>query len=96
MPFQLMMQNRNSDGRQNSYQNQKLLQETIIIILGQVVQSIVSLTTSLVNDSLSFLVHLKSSVLIFFAEKMRGAPHIFSEKNGSVFMYNMYEILTLH
>ena len=38
-----------------------------------VVQNIVSLTKSLVNDSLSLLVRLKSSVLIFFAEKMRGA-----------------------
>ena len=37
---------------------------------GPVVQSIVSLTKSLVNDSLSLLVRLKSSVLIFFAEKM--------------------------
>ena len=58
---------------------------------GPVVQSIVSLTKSLVNDSLSLLVRLKSSVLIFFAEK---APHIFSAKNGSVFMYNVFEILT--
>ena len=41
--------------------------------LGPVVQSILSLTKSLVNDSLSLLVRLKSSVLIFFAEKMRGA-----------------------
>ena len=40
------------------------------IDLGPVVQSIVSLTKSLVNDSLSLLVRLKSSVLIFFAEKM--------------------------
>ena len=69
---------------------------------GPVVQSIVSLTKSLVSDSLSLLVRLKLSVLIFFAEKMRGAfalktakaPHIFSAKNGSVFMYNMFEILT--
>ena len=37
---------------------------------GPVVQSIVSLTKLLVNDSLSLLVRLKSSVLIFFAEKM--------------------------
>ena len=26
LPFELMMQNKNSDGRQNSYNNQKLLQ----------------------------------------------------------------------
>ena len=38
--------------------------------VGPVVQSIVSLTKSLVNDSLSLLVRLKSSVLIYFAEKM--------------------------
>ena len=37
---------------------------------GPVVQSIVSLTKSLVNDPLSLLVRLRSSVLIFFAEKM--------------------------
>ena len=37
---------------------------------GPVVQSIVSLTKSLVNDSFSLLMRLKSSVLIFFAEKM--------------------------
>ena len=42
-------------------------------ILGPVVQSIVSLMKSLVNDSFSLLVRLKSSVLIFFAEKMWGA-----------------------
>ena len=67
---------------------------------GPVVQSIVSLTKSLVNDSLSLLVPLKSSVLIVFAEKnvrsfcTAKAPHIFLAKNGSVFMYNMFEILT--
>ena len=44
-----------------------------ICIQGPVVQSIVSLTKSLVNDSLSLLVRLKSNVLIFFAEKMWGA-----------------------
>ena len=40
---------------------------------GPVVQSIVSLTKLLVNDSLRLLVRLKSSELIFFAKKMRGA-----------------------
>ena len=59
------------------------LDHFIKVFQGPVVQSIVSLTKSLVNDSLSLLVRLKSSVLIFFAEK-----------NGSVFMYNMFEILT--
>ena len=67
---------------------------------GPVVQSIVSLTKSLVSDSLSLLVHLKSSVLIFFAEKMGGAFALqklltfFRQKNGSLFMDNMFEILT--
>ena len=67
-------------------------------IQGPVVQSIVSLTKLLVNDSLSLLVRLKSSVLIFFCRKNERsfctakAPLIFSAKNGSVFMYNMFEI----
>ena len=43
---------------------------TVVKNLGPVVQSIVSITKSLVNDSLSLLVCLKSSVLVFFAEKM--------------------------
>ena len=68
--------------------------------LGPVVQSIVSLTKSLVNDLLSLLVRLKSSVLIFFAEKMRGAFALqkllsfFRQKMALFFMYNMFEILT--
>ena len=56
---------------------------------GPVVQSIVSLTKSLVNDSLSLLVRLKSSVLI-----LQKLLTFFRQKNGSVFMYNMFEILT--
>ena len=40
---------------------------------GPVVQSIISLMKSLVSDSFSLLVRLKSSVLIFFAEKLWGA-----------------------
>ena len=53
-----------------------------ISILGPVVQRIISLTKSLVNDSLSLLVRLKSSVLIFFAEKMWG---VFSAKKWQCF-----------
>ena len=57
-----------------------------VAILGPVVQSIVILTKSLVNDSLSLLVRLNSSVLIFFAEKMTAkAPHIFSAKKWQCF-----------
>ena len=59
---------------------------------GPVVQSVVSLTKSLVNDSLSLLVRLKSSVLIFFAEKMGGAFAL--QKMAVFFMFNMFEILT--
>ena len=40
---------------------------------GPVVQSIISLTKSLVKDLLSLLVHIKSSALISFADEMRGA-----------------------
>ena len=57
------------------------------MLLGTVVQSIVSLTKSLVNDSLSLLVRLKSSVLTFFAEKMSAkAPHIFFRHKMAVFL----------
>ena len=51
------------------------------------VQSIVSSTKSLVNDSLSLLVRIKSSVLIFFAEKncegllhCKSSSHFFGKK----------------
>ena len=40
---------------------------------GPVVQSIVSLTKSLIKDSLSLLECIKSSAQTFFANKMRGA-----------------------
>ena len=50
--------------------------------LGPVVQSIVSLT-----KSLSLLVRLKSSVLIFIAEKCEElAPHISSAKQWQCFL----------
>ena len=81
----------------NSNTNMLVLYKVVSNLqLGPVVQSIVSLTKSLVSDSLSLLVRLKSNVLIVFVEKMWGAkaPHIFSAKNGSVFMYEMFEILT--
>ena len=40
---------------------------------GLVVHSVVSVTKWLIKDSLSLLVHTESSVLTFFAKKMRGA-----------------------
>ena len=60
--------------------------------LAPVVQSFVSLTKSLVSDSLSLLVHLTSSVLIFFAEKMWGAFALqklltFFRQKMAVFLY---------
>ena len=72
---------------------------TTPVKLGPVVQSIVSLTKLLVNDSLSLLVRLKSSVLICFAEKMRGAFALqkllsFFQQKWQFFMYNIFEILT--
>ena len=88
--------------KQAESQSAQTLIRSLLTKTGPVVQSIVSLTKSLVNDSLSLLVCLKSSVLIFFAEKMWGAFAVqklltfFLAKNGSVFMYNMFEILTSH
>ena len=61
---------------------------------GPVVQSIVSLTKSLINDSLSLLVRLKSSLLICFAEKMQKLLTFFRQKMAVFFMYNMFKILT--
>ena len=41
-------------------------------MLGPVVQNIISLTNSLVQDLLNLTVLTKSIVMIFFAEKLRG------------------------
>ena len=73
-----------------------VLRHTVWRHLGPAVQSIFSLTMSL-----SFLVHLKSSLLLFFAEKMREssmllffafnkmreASQIFSAKNDGILGY---------
>ena len=61
---------------------------------GPVVQSIVSLTSSLRVISLTVLADSIYSILIFFAEKNVSsfcnakATHIFSAKNFSIFAYN--------
>ena len=61
---------------------------------------IVYLTKSLVKESLSLLVHIKSTVVsFFFAEKMRGAfvllkLFIFFGKKCNLFAYNTFENLT--
>ena len=58
-------------------------------ILGPVVQSIVSLTSSLRVISLTVLADSIYNILIFFAEKMCAkATHIFSAKNFSIFAYH--------
>ena len=57
---------------------------------GPVVQSIVSLTSSLRIISLTVLANSIYSILIYFAEKMwvAFATHIFSAKNFSIFAYH--------
>ena len=47
-----------------------------VLLCSQVVQSIGSLTTSLVKDSLSLLVEIKSSVILFFQQKLDVVLHI--------------------
>ena len=66
---------------------------------GPVVQSVVSLTSSLRVISLTVLADSIYNILIFFAEKMSSfctakATHIFSAKNFSVFAYHSIKILT--
>ena len=69
-----------------------------LIHLDPVGQSIISLTKLLIKDKSSVLIDLKSSVLIFFAVKLRTAFElqklltIFSAKNGTDFAYKMSEI----
>ena len=66
--------------------------------LGPVVQSIVSLTSSLRVISLTVLADSIYNILIFFAEKNVSsfckATHIFSAKNFSIFAYHSMKILT--
>ena len=62
--------------------------------LGPVVQSIVSLTSSLRGQLVKCFTTLLLSTLIFFVEKMRKASHIFSAKNIGIFQILMFEILT--
>ena len=58
---------------------------------GPVVQSVVSLTSSLRVISLTVLADSIHNILIFFAAK---ATHIFSAKNFSIFAYHSIKILT--
>ena len=52
----------------------------LLLYLGPVVQSVVSLTSSLRVISLTVLADSMYNILIFFAEKAAKATHIFSEK----------------
>ena len=66
---------------------------------GPVVQSVVSLTSSLRVISLTVLADSIYNILIFFAEKMCSfctakPTHIFSAKNFSIFEYYSMQILT--
>ena len=66
---------------------------------GPVVQSIVSLTSSLRIISLTVLADSIYNILIFFAEKMwvaAKATYIFSAKNFSIFAYHSMLSLTNH
>ena len=56
---------------------------------GPVVQSVVSLTSSLRVILLTILADSIYNILIFFAEKMRVAFHIFSAKNFNIFAYHL-------
>ena len=74
---------------------------SLINHLGLVVQSIVSLTSSLRVILLTVLTDLIYNILIFFAEKKNvssfctaKASHIFSAKNFSIFVYHSMLILT--
>ena len=57
-------------------------------IQGPVVQSVISLTSSLRVILLTVLADSLYNILIFFAEKMWKATHIFSAKNFSIFAYH--------
>ena len=81
------MKNNNLDG--------SLLQfEVFLSILGPVVQSVVSLMSSLRVISLTVLADSMHNILIFFAEKnvssfcTAKATHIFSAKTFSIFVYH--------
>ena len=59
------------------------------VVQGPVVQSVVSLTSSLRVISLTVLAGSIHNILIFFAEKTAKATHIFSAKNFRIFAYHL-------
>ena len=68
----------------------------IVITLGPVVQSIVSLTMLLRHQLVKYMLATLSNTLLFFVGKMCSAKdsHIFSAKNNSVFVILTFKILT--
>ena len=67
--------------------------------LGPVVQSIISLTRSLVENLFSLTAIRKSIAVIYFLEIIKSfcnekAPYILFSKNGHNFAFNTFEILT--
>ena len=67
-----------------------------MIVLGPVVQSIVSLTTSLRCQFVKYMQTTLSNPLLFFVEKSENLLqiHIFSTKDNSGFAIFIFEILT--
>ena len=63
---------------------------------GPVVQSIVSLTTSLRCQLVKYMPTKLSNTLLFLLEKCAKDSHIFSTKNNSVFVIYTFENLTKH
>ena len=75
------------DQRENNYSQTSNYRLSRSKNQGPVVQSVVSLTSSLRVISLTVLVDSIYNILIFFAEKMWVAFHIFSAKHFSLFAY---------
>ena len=77
------------------FNGQICLKIHFLVLLGPVVQSIVSLMSSLRVISLTVLADSVYNILIFFAEKnvssfcSAKATHIFSAKNFSIFAYHL-------
>ena len=67
----------------------------LVIKQGPVVQSVVSLTSSLVVKMLTVLVSTIPNSQVFFAEKNAKATHIFSAKLLAYMPYLMIKILTI-
>ena len=63
------------------------------VLLGLVVQSIVSLTSSLSSQLVKYFTTSYPNTLILFVEKMREA-YAFSTKNSGVYQVLRFEILT--